>query len=73
MINSRLGDIFKKVDDNYKALKAILDSLEARNASLQAENAKLASKLQYCEASLNNLEQYSRRVLYLVVCGDIEA
>ncbi|CAH3046994.1 unnamed protein product, partial [Porites lobata] len=31
------------------------------NASLEAENAKLVSKLQFCEASLNNLEQYSRR------------
>ena len=42
-----------------KALQARLDSLEARNASLEAENAKLASKLQFCEVSLNNLEQYS--------------
>jgi len=60
-IHSRLDDLFKKVDDNYKALQARLDSLEARNASLEAENAKLASKLQFCEASLNNLEQNSRR------------
>ena len=28
--------------------------------SLEAENVKLASKLQFCEASLNNLEEYSR-------------
>ena len=42
------------------ALEARLDSLEARDASLEAENAKLASKLQFCEASLNNFEQYSR-------------
>jgi len=60
-IHSRLDDLFKKVDDNYKALQARLDSLEARNVNLEAENAKLASKLQFCEASLNNLEQYSRR------------
>ena len=40
-----------------KALQARLDSLEARNASLEAENAKLASKLQFCQASLNNLKQ----------------
>ena len=59
--HSRLDALFKKVDDNYKALQARLDSLEARNASLEAENAKLVSKLQFCEASLNNLEQYSRR------------
>ena len=58
--HSRLDALFKKVD-NYKALQARLDSLEARNASLEAENAKLVSKLQFCEASLNNLEQYSRR------------
>ena len=56
--HSRLDALFKKVDDNYKALQARLDSLEARNASLEAENAKLVSKLQFCEASLNNLEQY---------------
>ena len=60
-IHSRLDDLFKRGDDNYKALKARLDSLEARNASSEAENAKLVSKLQFCEASLNNLEQYSRR------------
>ena len=60
-IHSRLDDLFKKVDDNYKVLQARLDSLEARNARLEAENAKLASKLQICETSLNNLEQYSRR------------
>ena len=59
--HSRLDALFKKVDDNYKALQARLDSLEARNASLEAENAKLVSRLQFCEASLNNLEQYSRR------------
>ena len=36
-IHSRLDDLFKKVDDNYKALKQPrLDSLEARNASLEA-------------------------------------
>jgi len=35
--------------------------LYKQDASLEAENAKLASKLQFCEASLNNLEQYSRR------------
>ena len=28
--------------------------------SLEAENVKLPSKLQFCEASLNNLEEYSR-------------
>ena len=60
-IHSRLDDLFKKLNDDYKALQARLDSLEARNACLEAENAKLASKLQFCEASLNNLEQYSRR------------
>jgi len=60
-IHSMLDDLFKKVDDNYKALQARLDSLEARNVSLEVENAKLTSKLQFCEASLNNLEQYSHR------------
>ena len=55
-----------------KALQARLDSLEARNASLEAENAKLASKLQFCEASLNNLEQYSRREC-VKISGILEA
>ena len=54
------------------ALEARLDSLEARNESLEAENAKLASKLQFCEASLNNLEQYSRREC-VKISGILEA
>ena len=55
-----------------KALQARLDSLEARNASLEAENAKLASKLQFCQASLNNLKQYSRREC-VKISGILEA
>ena len=56
-----------------KALQARLDTLEPRNASLEAENAiKLARKLQFCEASLNNLEQYSRREC-VKISGILEA
>ena len=54
------------------ALEARLDSLEARNASLEAENAKLASKLQFCEASLNNFEQYCRHKC-VKISGILEA
>ena len=54
------------------ALEARLDSLEARNASLEAENAKLASKLQFCEALLNNFEQYCRHKC-VKISGILEA
>ena len=57
----KLDGLVKQMNDNYTALQAKLDLLEARNASLEAENATLTKKLQTCETSLNNLEQYSRR------------
>ena len=60
-IQTKLDGLVKQMNDNYTALQAKLDLLEARNASLEAENATLTKKLQTCETSLNNLEQYSRR------------
>ena len=60
-IQTKLDGLVKQMNDNYTALQAKLDLLEARNASLEAENATLMKKLQTCETSLNNLEQYSRR------------
>ena len=60
-IQTKLDGLVEQMNDNYTALQAKLDLLEARNASLEAENATLTKKLQTCETSLNNLEQYSRR------------
>ena len=60
-IQTKLDGLVKQTNDNYTALQAKLDLLEARNASLEAENATLTKKLQTCETSLNNLEQYFRR------------
>ena len=58
-IQMKLDGLVKQMNDNYTALQAKLDLLEVRNASLEAENATLTKKLQTCETSLNNLEQYS--------------
>lgn len=60
-IQTKLDGLVKQMNDNYTALQAKLDLLEARNASLEAENGILTKKLQTCEINLNNLEQYSRR------------
>ena len=66
-IQTKLDGLVKQMNDNYTALQAKLDLLEARNASLEAENATLMKKLQTCETSLNNLEQYSENALRFLV------
>ena len=52
-IQTKLDGLVKQMNDNYTALQAKLDLLEARNASLEAENATLTKKLQTCETSLS--------------------
>ena len=60
-IQAKLDDLGKQMNENYAALQKKITLLETRNASLEAENATLTKRLQSCEISLNNLEQYSRR------------
>ena len=60
-IQAKLDDLGKQMNENYAALQKKITLLETRNVSLEAENATLTKRLQSCEISLNNLEQYSRR------------
>ena len=64
-IRERLDNLFKKMNDNQKALQDKIKNQDLKIESLKVENTHLANKLQMYEdkyeEGLNNLEQYSRR------------
>jgi len=64
-IRERLDNLFKKMNDNQKALQDKIKNQDLKIESLKVENTQLATKLQISqdkyEDGLNNLEQYSRR------------